>query len=32
MAPWPVVRDFCALSLFLAAVYALAMLGHAYGL
>ena len=31
MAPWPLVRDFFALSLFFAAVYGLAVLGHAYG-
>ena len=32
MRPWPALRDFFALSLFFAAVYSLAMLGHAYGL
>ena len=32
MRPWPTVRDFFALSLFFAAVYGFAMLGHAYGL
>ena len=32
MTSWPGVRDFVALSLFFAAVYGLAVLGHAYGL
>ncbi len=32
MRPWPALRDFFALSLFFAAVYGLAMLGHGYGL
>ncbi len=32
MRRWPVLRDFLSLSLFFAAVYGFAMLGHAYGL
>ena len=32
MRPWPLFRDFFALTLFFAAVYGFAVLGHAYGL
>ena len=32
MTSWPEIREFAALSLFFAAIYGLALLGHAYGL
>jgi len=32
MRPWPLLRDFFALSLFFLSVYGFAVLGHAYGL